>query len=101
VVVSGAALMALYHQSSGAVLVMKSYEEAEARYTGPPLDAAGGAAALAEFVAKATRPLVMEFSQRLASRVLASPIRSHFLFLSNKMDKEHRNRIRMVSFKCV
>jgi Thioredoxin-like domain len=97
VVVRGAALMARYHQSHGAVLVMKSYEEKEARYAGPPLGAAGALAALAEFVSKATRPLVMEFSQSIASRVLASPIKSHFLFLSNKMDKEHRNRMRMAS----
>ena len=98
-VVSAPALMAHYHQTHGAIIVMKSYEEKEAHYLGPPLTAVGGATALAEFVGKATRPLVMEFSQRLAAKVMASPVKSHFLFLSNKMDKEHRNRMRMVSFQ--
>jgi len=100
VLVRAAELMAHYHQSQGSIVIMKSYEEKEAHYVGPPLATAGpaAAAALAEFVRKATRPLVMEFSQRLAARVLASAVKSHFLFVSNKMDKQHRYRMQMVFF---
>jgi hypothetical protein len=70
---------------------MKSYEEKESHFQGRLTRAA-----LLEFVGTATRPLVMELGQRLANKVLASPIRSHFLFFSHKMDKEHRDRMRMV-----
>jgi hypothetical protein len=91
VVVTTPELMTAYHQSHGSILVMKSYEEKEAHFLGR-LEVEN----LKEFVAKASRPLVMEFGQRLAGKVLGNTIRSHFLFISHKMDKEHRERMTMV-----
>jgi hypothetical protein len=93
VVVTTPELMTAYHQSHGSILVMKSYEEKEAHFLGR-LEVES----LKEFVAKASRPLVMEFGQRLAGKVLGNTIRSHFLFISHKMDKEHRERMTMVRY---
>ena len=65
-----------HNQSPGSVIVMKSYEENESQFLGRLAPAT-----LANFVATATRPLIMEFDRRLAAKVLASTIRNFELLV--------------------
>ena len=49
------------------------------------------------FIQREILPLVIEFSQENAFKIFESPIQKHFIFMSDRADKGHKDTLRDVS----
>ena len=91
-VVSEPELMAEYHQSPGTIMIMKTFDD-KTSYFKETLTKEK----LTIFIQREILPLVIEFSQENAFKIFESPIQKHFIFMSDKADKGHKDTLRDVS----
>ena len=91
-VVSEPEVMAEYHQSPGTIMIMKTFDD-KTSYFKETLTKEK----LTIFIQREILPLVIEFSQENAFKIFESPIQKHFIFMSDKADKGHKDTLRDVS----
>ena len=91
-VVSEPELMKEYHQSPGTIMIMKTFDD-KTSYFKETLTKEK----LTIFIQREILPLVIEFSQENAFKIFESPIQKHFIFMSDKADKGHKDTLRDVS----
>jgi len=84
----GDALRTEYKAKDNSVILIKNFDEGLNEFSGE-LDAEK----LKEFVAKAARPNMFEFSDKAAEKIFNAGINKHFILISKKDDEEHADRI--------
>ena len=90
--VSDPELMKEYHQNDGSIMVMKTFDE-KLSYFSENLTKEN----LKNFILREIMPLVVDFSAENANKIFDSKIRNHFIFMSDKNDKQHSEMMRTVS----
>ena len=89
--VSDPTLMKEYHQTDGAIMVMKTFDEKLA-YFSESLTKEN----LKNFILREIMPLVVEFSPENADKIFDSNIRKHFIFMSDKDAARHHEMMKNV-----